>query len=473
MLARLQPKQAWLAGRRPDLLPTAALAHPRRRRTTKPACRSRWTAAAKAAGTAVAGALLLFVLAVVLPALPPGRLWPWPHSVSCQQGQEVVISLATVAQRLTTGGPFPVALRALLRQTAGDCASIWVFLPRGDRAAAEAAAPALDAAARRAGRLVRLHFVPDRMSANKFLWALEALAHPEPGAALAAGAADASNAARQHSRFRAVGTSWRPAAEITVVLGLPSGQPQPSTQQLQAEVARLRAAPGGGPLLLVCDDDFVHHPRLLETLLAGRQALLASGRQGGASSSSGGGSRGSGSEVAVGTRGYRVRPDFTWGVLPAEFDRHVTEGWRIASPYQTGVATSGKGILFHPQSALGAFNLSDFGEAPGGAHFVDDIWLNGHLAAAGVPRWVVPLPGEPADMQVNGDSPLDRRLARQQLSRWQANSDAIRFFQAAWEPGLLYRMGGAGGPRLRPALQRALLRARSAWALLLVRAGLL
>lgn len=75
--------------------------------------------------------------------------------------------------------------------------------------------------------------------------------------------------------------------------------------------------------------------------------------------------------------------------------------------------------------------------------------------------------------QVNGDSPLDRRLARQQVTRWQANSDAIRFFRAAWEPGLLYRMGGAGGPRLRPVLARALLRARSAWTLLLVRAGLL
>lgn len=170
------------------------------------------------------------------------------------------------------------------------------------------------------------------MSANKFLWALEALAHPEPGAALAGAATHARNAARQHSRFRPDGASWRPIAGSTLVLGLPHGQPQPSTQQLQAEVAGLRAAPGGGPLLLVCDDDFVHHPRLLETLLAGRQALLATGarrqaewqgRSAGGGLRSGGGSggdggSGEGGEVAVGTRGYRVRPDFTWGVLPAE-----------------------------------------------------------------------------------------------------------------------------------------------------------
>lgn len=73
-----------------------------------------------------------------------------------------MISLATVAQRLGPGGPFPVALRALLRQTAGGCANIWVFVPEQDRAAAEAEAPALDAAARRAGRLVHMHFVADR-----------------------------------------------------------------------------------------------------------------------------------------------------------------------------------------------------------------------------------------------------------------------------------------------------------------------
>lgn len=56
---------------------------------------------------------------------------------------------------------------------------------------------------------------------------------------------------------------------------------------------------------------------------------------------------------------------------------------------------------------------------------------------------------------------VDCRLAWQQVSLWQANLDAIRFFRAVWEPGLLYRMGGAGGPRLRPVLACALLRALS------------
>lgn len=169
------------------------------------------------------------------------------------------------------------------------------------------------------------------MSANKFLWALEALAHPEPGAALFAAAADAHNAARQHSRFLPNGTSWHPTAESTLVLGLPPGQAQPSTQQLQAGVAQLRAAPGSGPLLLVCDDDFVHHPRLLETLLAGRQTLLGTaekqrpelgGHDAGGRASSGSRMQGRGGstsgEAAVGTRGYRVRPDWTWGVGPGE-----------------------------------------------------------------------------------------------------------------------------------------------------------
>jgi hypothetical protein len=88
-----------------------------------------------------------------------------------------------------------------------------------------------------------------------------------------------------------------------------------------------------------------------------------------------------------------------WACPDGCSDWHVIEGWRLAAPYQLGVATSGKGILLAPAS-LGGLNLSDFGDAPGGAHFVDDIWLNGHLAAAGVPRWVVPLPAVPGDMQV-------------------------------------------------------------------------
>jgi hypothetical protein len=175
------------------------------------------------------------------------------------------------------------------------------------------------------------------MSANKFLYALEALAHPLPGSQPGGSSGGMGSGADQHSRLQPGGSSWRPTASHTWVLGLAEDQPQPTTLQLQAEVRRLRSA---GALLLVCDDDFVHQPRLLEVLMAGREALLQqqAGQQrieqkrqqqvgeqqrarmgqhlgfGGG----GGGIGASAGEVAVGTRGYRVRPDFEWGVLPSE-----------------------------------------------------------------------------------------------------------------------------------------------------------
>lgn len=153
--------QALFAGKRPDLLPTTTIAVSRRRGSVKSDGKSRRSAVARVGIATAAAALLLFVVLIVLPTLPPWRLRPRHGSVDCQQGR-VVVSLATVAQRLGPGGSFPVALRALLRQTAGECASIWVFIPEQDRPAAQVALPALDAAARRAGRPVHLHFVPDR-----------------------------------------------------------------------------------------------------------------------------------------------------------------------------------------------------------------------------------------------------------------------------------------------------------------------
>jgi dihydroorotate dehydrogenase len=74
---------------------------------------------------------------------------------------------------------------------------------------------------------------------------------------------------------------------------------------------------------------------------------------------------------------------------------------------------------------------------------------------------------------VNGDSPLDRRLAKAEVSRWKANTDAIRFFKAYWEADITYQFGGMGGPALRSRALRLLLEVRGAVALFLVRAGFL
>ena len=402
----------------------------------------------------VTWAAILFTLLLVLPTnLPPRSLF---FAGVCND-KEVVISLATVAQRLEY--PFPTALRTLMRQTASACTTIWVFVPTQDRQAAENIAHRLDKVAAAAGKLVYMYFVDDRVSANKFLYSLEALAHPD--------SVENSNESfgehywqhglwRTSSRFYRDGISWRPSAEDTLILGLEPNAPHLTTEQLQAEVHRLRMA---NAMLFICDDDWVHHHRLVETLLLGYHRIKTLH---------------SGAEIAVGTRGYRVKPDYTWGVEPEEIQHHVVEGWQITREYQTGIATSGKGILFDPKAALGRFNLSDYGNAPAGAHFVDDIWLNGHLTAANISRWILPLPSSPGGMQINGDSPLDRRLKGEGIGRWTANTDTIKYFSQYWEDSILYKRGGEGGPEYRLLPSRWLLELRGAFTLhVLVKAGLI
>ena len=61
-------------------------------------------------------------------------------------------------------------LRALLRQSVAECATYWVFVPSHDRSAAQAAIPELDATARRFGRVVYIHFVPDRLVSSSVFY---------------------------------------------------------------------------------------------------------------------------------------------------------------------------------------------------------------------------------------------------------------------------------------------------------------
>ena len=70
----------------------------------------------------------------------------------------------------------------------------------------------------------------------------------------------------------------------------------------------------------------------------------------------------------------------------------------MAAPYAVGVSTANKAYLLNP-AALAGVNLSDYSTAPAAAHLVDDIWLNGHLAARGVRRFVVPQAGASPDGQ--------------------------------------------------------------------------
>jgi hypothetical protein len=39
-------------------------------------------------------------------------------------------------------------------------------------------------------------------------------------------------------------------------------------------------------------------------------------------------------DVVVSARGWRVKPDISWGVGPEEYELHVIDGWKLAGPYR-------------------------------------------------------------------------------------------------------------------------------------------
>lgn len=74
--------------------------------------------------------------------------------------------------------------------------------------------------------------------------------------------------------------------------------------------------------IIVLDDDHIYTSSLVERLVDGFER------------------EGKG-ESAVGLRGWRVREDCRWGVGSEDYQRHVVEGWKLATPfYRVGVLTA-------------------------------------------------------------------------------------------------------------------------------------
>lgn len=80
----------------------------------------------------------------------------------------------------------------------------------------------------------------------------------------------------------------------------------------------------------------------------------------------------------------------------------------------------------------------DYSKAPKEAQYVDDIWMNGILARAGVSRFVVPLEdmsiGFPVSSQVdanidNSDEKSDEKKAKNaKMNRRQCNDKTLQYF---------------------------------------------
>ncbi len=135
---------------------------------------------------------------------------------------------------------------------------------------------------------------------------------------------------------------------------------------------------GPRTLVLVVDDDNVYPADLVETLLRWHQRFP---------------------DAALGYRGWELTPTRDWR------ETETLYGTGLRAPRRVDVVTGTWGVLVQPRF----FRTLAGPVWPEDAFFVDDIWLNGQLAAAGVERWLVPgrLPPLPTVTQWKND--LGRR----------------------------------------------------------------
>ena len=145
-------------------------------------------------------------------------------------------------------------------------------------------------------------------------------------------------------------------------LGLPDGvdilrceDQGPATKFLPA----LDAEPDA--VLIVVDDDVIYPRRFIETLL--REHRLRP-------------------DVALGFRGVRLKQ----GVPFAALDHVLSTGIAETTPVDVLFGTWG---YLLPPRVLGP-DVHDFADAPPEVRFVDDVWISGHLARAGIRRFVAP-----------------------------------------------------------------------------------
>ena len=202
-------------------------------------------------------------------------------------------------------------------------------------------------------------------------------------------------------------------------------------------------------LIVICDDDMWYSPTLIESFIRRHRQFP---------------------DYAIGDRGWRIRPDLVWGVTLAELVHHVILASEIAEPYRVGIITANFAYLIQPRFFLHnhAHNILNDTMKPEEAYWMDDIWINGWLAVAGVQRWVIPSDGLSFpldDDQASLIEELKKKNAKEKkkkpLSRRAQNNQVLRWFETAWEDNLWYKYGGANGPTYKSNLRRYLVWAAS------------
>lgn len=155
--------------------------------------------------------------------------------------------------------------------------------------------------------------------------------------------------------------------------------------------------------IIVLDDDQVYPHNMVETLVSWSDRLP---------------------DAAVCSRGFRI---------PAGFDienRDTLYGTHLHEPARIEIMQGSAGFLVRPR--FFDESVFDYSDAPPEAFFVDDVWLAGHLARAGVDRYVVPFDG--------CYSRIATWTARRSLSLWtrenaDGSNDSVlyRYFADAWK----------------------------------------
>ena len=133
-----------------------------------------------------------------------------------------------------------------------------------------------------------------------------------------------------------------------------------------------------------------------------------------------------------------------WGVGGKdEMSRHIIESHRISRVYRVGVITATSAYLIRP-SFFDSHVYRDFDQAPDDIRHVDDIWLNGHASSQNISRYVVP--SFCSHISVTQTHALENYLTSHHMSRWSANTRALKWFGGNWGDTPWYKFEGENGP---------------------------
>lgn len=173
----------------------------------------------------------------------------------------------------------------------------------------------------------------------------------------------------------------------------------PATKFIPA-IQRELAAGRNKTLVMVLDDDRIYPRDAIETYLH-YQAQLP--------------------DAALCFRGGQMPPSFDWGEARLNYGNLIREPWPVA------VVTGCGSYLIQPR--FFDESLWDYGSAPPGAFFMDDVWISGCLDRRGVKKYLVPASAmmRTATRQL-GTMTLHDIPGGRQLS----NNETIRFFQESW-----------------------------------------